>query len=198
MSGEFNNYCQLNNIKSKFNYDKIGGTDNEPIWKISLFIDNAFIDSIEEKSKKNGKEYLINQFMKNKDDDKKDIEIKYDFDKFSSIELDNYNKIILIDADNTVKLEKFNSNILYIFFSAKNAIKDRILIWKMNNPNVKYIITPSTISDATDHYMSFYLGWISNKLENKQLYILTKDHFGEALEKFIPNCKHIANEFELN
>jgi len=105
---------------------------------------------------------------------------------------------ILVDFENvphTDKIEnliKNNDNFTLIKFASINH---------SNLHMVDYVI-PTTTKDATDHYIGIYLGMLISTIKKKiNIYILTKDHFGEVLEIIYqkinnPNIcvKHFTNQ----
>lgn len=86
---------------------------------------------------------------------------------------------ILVDFENTPHTDKLeallpnNPSITLLKFASSNH---------SNLHKVDYLI-PTKVRDATDHYISLYLGMlIATIKENLTVLILTKDHFGEILE----------------
>lgn len=107
--------------------------------------------------------------------------------------------ILLIDVENVdFDPDHLPKNLLILIFAAKNTTKIKICNLALQRRNCFLMITKSVGKDAADHYMTFTLGQIS-LLRNKSQYvfILTRDKFGQNLEYFTTNCRHICSLNEL-
>lgn len=115
------------------------------------------------------------------------------------LNMNSYNIIILVDADNCdVNLDASQyPKTLFIFFCAKNTTKRVCFQLQERYENCYVFISQSVGRDATDHLLTFTAGIIAcaNRItkRNPVQYILTKDHFGEYLERFTPNTKFICS-----
>lgn len=119
--------------------------------------------------------------------------------KYCSIQAilgEQYHQIYLIDGDNCHitddKIFEDNSN-LFIYFVAKNNTRPYPFLHQEKYDNCCVFISDSTNRDATDHLLTFNLGKMSILWKDKKYYIVTKDHFGECLEKFMTNCQFICS-----
>jgi hypothetical protein len=113
-----------------------------------------------------------------------------------SVPVEIYSRIYLIDGDNCMVTndETFDdTDSLFIYFVAKNSTKRSVFSHQEKFSNCCVFISDSTNRDATDHLLTFYLGKMSVLWNNKNYYIVTKDHFGECLEKFMENCHFICS-----
>lgn len=190
---KLNEYAQKNNCIVEFIEKRVGGEDHAPLWKIILLINKKEVNVVTEKSKGEGKQQLAKLFLDSLANPS--IHKQIIFDSFETINFKEYSKLLFIDADNLFP-DPTRKDFLYLYFSTKNAIKDKIISYQCNS-NVKYIITPSTIQDANDHNITLFIGKVIMLKQVFSIYILTKDHFGEALEKLVLNCKVLSSLIEL-
>ncbi len=112
-----------------------------------------------------------------------------------------YKNIVFHDIDNvnldTRFMNTYKSNTYFLFFAARNSTKLQSLK-TINNDNFYTYVSGSIAKDAGDHLLSFYLGIFSHLYNDKfDFFILTKDHYGEAVANFI-NAKHACTIEELD
>lgn len=125
-------------------------------------------------------------------------------DSVYDIDFKKYKTIFLIDSENCELIDQDIDkypNALFIFFCAKNNTKTYCFKMQENRPNAYVFISQSIGRDAADHLLSYIFGIIQcidnfNKISHF-FYILTKDHYGECLEKFSDNIKHICDMNEI-
>lgn len=114
------------------------------------------------------------------------------------INLNMYDKVILVDGENVeIDPNKVNTDMLVLIFVAKNTSKNIVFELQQNYPNYYVFISQNVGRDAADHLLSFYAGKLSIINPDKNYYVLTKDHYGEFLEKFMNNCKYICSLHEI-
>lgn len=113
------------------------------------------------------------------------------------INFSKYDSILLMDGDN-VDISEIEDNILILIFVAKNTTRHKVFKLQ-NNENIYVFISDSVGKDAADHLLTFNAGILHHLLFDKDMnyYVFTKDHFGELLEKFMPNCKYICSINEI-
>jgi hypothetical protein len=109
-----------------------------------------------------------------------------------------YQTIYLIDGDNYTISEEEEKvfeepDSLFIYFVAKNNTRPQPIQQQHKHDNCCVFISDSVSRDAVDHFITFSLGKMSILWNEKKYYILTRDHFGECLQRFIPNCKFICS-----
>ena len=128
------------------------------------------------------------------------------------IPIAHFEIVYLIDGDNcNVTNESLfaNEKALFIYFIAKNNTKPFPFAHQAQHRNCCVFIADTVARDAVDHMISFFLGqmtilWAPNAVGRAsghhrvpttthviQYFVVTRDHFGECLEKFAPNC-HLA------
>lgn len=177
--------------------DRINGPDHEPVWLSKLqFNDKVYTaDGYSKReaeanvAKKAYSDYCPKPVQEVK------IERKQKVDNMKDIDFGLYESILLVDGENC-DLDKVNSNMLVLFFAAKNTTKNKIFEYQMNHKNCYVFLSQSVGKDAADHLLTFYAGKMS-MMTNKKTYVLTKDHYGEFLEKFMDNCKFICSLNEI-
>jgi hypothetical protein len=122
--------------------------------------------------------------------------LRQKYASLTDIPNDTYQLIYLIDGDNChVTHEEMFMEIhsLFIYFVAKNNSHRYPFAHQEKYANCCVFISDSIGRDATDHLLTFYLGKMSILwATNKTYYIVTLDHFGECLEKFMQNCHFIC------
>jgi hypothetical protein len=122
------------------------------------------------------------------------------------ISIDNYQVIYLIDGDNcNVENEHVfkNKTCLFIYFIAKNNTKPFPFAHQEQYDNCCVFVADTVARDAVDHMISFFLGqmvilWSTSlaslsRPQDRQYFIVTRDHFGECLEKMAPNCHLVCS-----
>jgi len=178
------------------------GMDHLPEWKATIKVGDKIFEGIDTSKKDAGSiaaqkayEFLI--------DNKteiiiKQLERKQKVDNLEDIDYSSYNEILLLDGENC-NLNEVNNNMLVLIFAAKNTTKNNIFTLQQNYNNCYVFLSQSVGKDAADHLLTFYAGKLSILLKNNNIkyYVLSKDHFGELLEKFMPNCKFICDANEL-
>ena len=206
------NYVQEHCQKYKHDLPKyitkrIGGDDHKPEWQSEvvmfdmMFRGNAgtkidaeqmvaqklsnYIKSLTKPNVQN-KQSVIQEGIKQK------VKSVYDID-FSK-----YKIIVLIDAENCdADVSDFGKYETYcfIFFCAKNTSKKKCFEFQNNYANCFVIISDSVGKDAADHLLTFTAGKIEVLTKNKGIsyFVLTKDHYGEYMEKFMEHTKFICS-----
>lgn len=197
-------YCQKNSLQfPSYQSDRIGGYDHNPEHKVIIKLGEIEFSHKCKKIKEGENtvaemlyNFLINQENKkeNKIKDNGNIEllvIDQDIlNKFKTWipKIEKYNKIIFTDLEN-VNLSEKDVNLddtFFITFKAKNCSKSLI-----RSPNVLNIICPFIGKDVADTSLILFVGMIYNSFNNK-IYIYTKDHYGDALARFV-NGYHICD-----
>lgn len=184
------------------------GTDNEPIWKstVTLMNDKSYggisktKTDAEMSAAKNAYEYLIlnGSGIGTRQNTTSSVPRLQKTKNLTDININNYKRILLVDGENCdLEIERVDSNILVLIFVSKNTTKNLVFRLQHNNPNCYVFISNSVGRDAADHLLTFYAGKLSVLYENIECYVLTKDHYGEFLEKFMNNCKFICSIDEI-
>ncbi|QKF94329.1 double-stranded RNA-binding domain-containing protein [Fadolivirus algeromassiliense] len=199
-------YCQRNGLKLPMYSDPTRidkNKDNDPTWQsvVSLFDGCSFygIDNTKRGAEliaaKDAYEYILNKYKQ------QEIKISYK-QKVSSIYEIPYkifNKILFIDGENCdFDIEKLDTDTLLLIFVAKNTTRKKVFEYQEKYDNCYVFISESVGRDAADHFLTFTAGKLSAlSIYEKQFYVLTKDHYGEYLEKFMNNCKFICSIDEI-
>lgn len=183
------------------------GMDHMPEWKASIKIDDKIFEGINSTKKdassiaaQKAYEFLTGNMTQGKEIIVHHIERKQKVKMFEDIQFNNYNDILLIDGENcNIDFSKINNNMLVLIFAAKNTTKNNIFTLQQNHNNCYVFLSQSVGRDAADHLLTFYAGKLSILLKDNNInyYILTKDHYGEFLANFMPNCKFICDDSEL-
>lgn len=129
---------------------------------------------------------------------------KQKVDSVHIIDLKNYKTIFLVDSENCEltdqDIDKY-PNALFVFFCAKNTTKMYCFRMQESRSNAYVFISQSIGRDAADHLLSYILGIMvcidTYKNTEHSYYVITKDHYGECLEKFNSNIRHICDLNEL-
>lgn len=195
-------YCQKQNIKfPTYNTVKIGTTENNQIiWKCTAFLENYpncdGIDLTKKAAEIRAAESLYN--IINKDLPQQIYQYKrYQKSQIKDLPFNDYQRIFLIDGENCdFNIDHINKDLILIFV-AKNTTKNIVFELQEKYNNVFVFISDSVGKDAADHLLTFYAGILSVTNSDSQYYVLTKDHYGEFLEKFMKNCKYICSLDEL-
>jgi hypothetical protein len=106
-----------------------------------------------------------------------------------------YQTIYLIDGDNChVENEGMfgTPTALFVYFIAKNTTKPFPSEHQQRFENCCTFISDSIGRDAADHLLTFTLGQMTAIWTDKKYIIVTHDHFGECLEKFVSGCRCIC------
>lgn len=121
------------------------------------------------------------------------------YQKYESLEkspINKYKNIYLVDGDNcNIVNEKLfdDPNNFVIYFIAKNNTKPFPMTHQKTYENCCVFISDTINRDAVDHLITLYLGKMTILIPDKIFYVVTKDHFGECLEKFVKDCHLICN-----
>lgn len=114
------------------------------------------------------------------------------------IQLRNFqeaDRIILLDTDN-ISLNHEQMETTYstqiLAFTAKNTTKTNIFDLERLFPFVHVFISDRVGRDAADFLLAFYAGKLSMLDLDKDIYILTRDHYGEHLETFLDRGKFVC------
>lgn len=116
------------------------------------------------------------------------------------IQFDNDIKVLLVDGENAdINISIFDETLIVLIFVAKNTTKNVVFEMQAKYKNYYVFISESVGKDAADHLLTFYAGMLEiiNKDKLIHYYVLTKDHYGEFLEKFMKNCKFICSTDEM-
>lgn len=180
------------------------GIDNAPIWKSTVTFLNITFNGIST-SKKDAEsiaanhayEYIINSKQININN-QKSIPFNQKVKNINEIQVDKYKLVLLVDSENCdFDIKKLPSDILILIFVSKNTSKKIIFQFQNDYENCYVFISDSVGRDSADHLLTFYAGKLSILYGNLQYYVLTKDHYGECLEKFMSKCKFICSIDEI-
>ncbi len=117
----------------------------------------------------------------------------------NDINVANFREVLLVDSENCdLEIEKINNDILILMFVSKNTTKKVVFQLQDKYNNCYVFISESVGRDAADHLLTFYAGKLSILYGEMQYYVLTKDHYGEFLERFMSKCKFICSIDEIN
>lgn len=197
-------YCQKNNISLpiyKTDRSDKTGQDHNPTWKSNVIINKMSFSGIG--STKTKAELIAAQIAYEhitlKTIAKPIIEIvrKQKVKSLEDIDFGAFDKIILVDGENCNVNQIDDANVL--IFVAKNTTKNIVFELQSKYDNYYVFISDSVGKDAADHLLTFYAGQLHvlNKNPDAQYFVLTKDHYGEFLEKFMYNCKFICTTDDL-
>lgn len=195
-------YFQKNGLPlPKYQTLKIDGMDHQPVWQARLQINDTIYEA-EGKSKTeaeiNVAEYACLNYCKNPVKTEIKLDRKQKVNDITEIVFDKYESIIMVDGENCdIDMAKINSNVLVLFFAAKNTTKNKIFEFQTKYDNCYVFLAQCVGKDAADHLLTFNAGKLS-LIINKKTFILSKDHFGEFLEKFMNNCKFICSLDEIH
>lgn len=198
---ELQEYCQRNAIElPKYKSSRIDNDrDHEPIWQCEIVFNNKSYRTVS--GTKKGAEVKIAEMIIGELQPKQQITTiikKQKIDDILKIDFSRYIRIILIDGENVDILENnFKETDLILIFVAKNATKNNVFKLQTQLDNCFVIISDSIARDAADTLLIFTAGRLAVKLSDRQFVIITKDHFGESLQKCLDNCKHICSTQDL-
>lgn len=198
------------------------GIDNAPIWKSTVIVANISFNGISGSKKdadniaaNHAYKYIISidqSFQKNvnmninKNINKnininvsqKSHNIYQKVQALNEINVHNYKIVLLVDGENCdFDITKLPNDTLVLIFASKNTSKKNIFQFQNDYENCYIFISQCVGRDAADHLLTYYAGKLSILYENMQYYILTKDHYGEFLEKFMNKCKFICSISEI-
>ncbi len=199
-------YCQKNNLDfPKYDTQKIGTTENNQIiWKCTVIFNNyPNCDGID--LTKKGAEiraaallYTLIHDQNLNSDNSNNIKRIQKINDIKTINFNLFKRIILVDGENCdFEIKKLDSNDLVYIFVAKNTSKNIVFELQEKYNNCYVFISECVGKDAADHLLTFYAGILSMIHPNGTYFVLTKDHYGEFLEKFMCNCKFICSFDEL-
>jgi Double-stranded RNA binding motif len=175
-----------------YNTVRIGGDDTHPIFASTVTIGGNYFTETEIGCSKIEAEKAVAKTAY----DTPKLSLSQKYADIRDIPIDNYRKIYLIDGDNYhITEEKVfeESSSLFIYFVAKNNTGHIPVIQQQTYENCCIFISDSIGRDAVDHLITFYLGKMSILWNNeKNYFIVTRDHFGECIEKFMSNCKLVC------
>ena len=181
------------------------GIDNAPTWKSTVtLLNNITFDGIST-SKKDAEiiaanhayEYIINSKQINRNN-QKSIQFNQKVKSINEIQVNEYKLVLLVDSENCdFDIEKLSRDILILIFVSKNTSKKNIFQFQTDYENCYVFISDSVGRDSADHLLTFYAGKLSILYGDLQYYVLTKDHYGECLEKFMNKCKFICSIDEI-
>lgn len=181
--------------------NRIDGLDHEPVWQAQLELYGTIYES-NASSKKEAELKVAEQAYL--DYCQKPVKLENKIDRqqkvkeLHEIDFNRYHSIILVDGENCdIDISKISSNMLVLFFAAKNTTKNKIFEYQSTYDNCYVFLSQCVGKDAADHLLTFYAGQLS-RMTDKQMYVLTKDHYGEFLEKFMNNCKFICSLDEIH
>jgi hypothetical protein len=202
-------YCQKNKLEiPRYETNRTGGIDNKPEWASCVNIFNKTFNSNIMNNKTLAELDVANKILLFLDQQNKSnhvgnnqIKIAQKCDSIYNIDLEKYNNFILIDAENCdVNRDNLNvySDTLFLFFCSKNTTKTYCFKLQQEYENCFVIISQSVGRDASDHLLTYIFGIICNEHHNlgkndSRYYVLTKDHYGEYLEKYNDCTKFICN-----
>lgn len=210
-------YCQKNQLSMPIYHTTRceGYKDNEPMWEANVTcVVNAQIFQALGKTKKEAElkaaDLMYNSIFKTKTSStstsmpnniaKPTISRQQKIDDITKIAIREYDTIILVDGENCdITFDQLDEHNLVLIFVAKNTTKNIVFQHQFIHKHCYVFISESVGKDAADHYLTFMAGKLSmmDVMKNKQCYVLTKDHYGEFLEKFMPKCKFICSLDEM-
>ena len=179
--------------------------DNNPVWNSVMKIDGKTFN-FEGKTKKEAEigvakivyDYLTKNSLLEKKKDTTLVNRSQKVYQLNEIELDKFNKIILIDGENCdFSMDKLEEDTLVLIFAAKNTTKNIIFQHQVKYDNCYIFLSECVGKDAADHYLTFFAGKLSMMNLNSNFYVLTRDHYGEFIGKFLENCKFICSLDEI-
>ncbi|ARF09607.1 double-stranded RNA binding motif-containing protein [Indivirus ILV1] len=197
-------YCQKNNLEfPKYDTHKISTTENNQIiWKCSINFKNYpicyGIDLTKKGAEIKAAAELYTFIDKSVQEKVKQYKRTQKSNDIKSLNFRSYDRIILVDGENCdFEIKKLNSKDLICIFVAKNTSKNIVFEHQEEYENCHVFISECVGKDAADHLLTFYAGILSVIHPDGKYIILTKDHYGEFLEKFMRNCKFICSLDEL-
>jgi hypothetical protein len=200
-------YCQKNNLDKPY-YDSwnIGITNKGTmIWQSRVSVKGLHITSIDgvdvikKQAEQKAAALLYYDLIKynNTNNNNNIIKRSQKIDDIQDIDFTLYSRIILVDGENCDFDMNRLLNDLVLIFVAKNTTKNKVFEYQEQYDNCFIFISDSVGQDAADHLLTFYAGILSIINGEGNYYVLTKDHYGECLEKFMKNCKFICSLDEI-
>lgn len=198
-------YCQKNNLETpEYNSKQIGKSENNTIfWQSILSVNGLTTDAIDTTKKAAEQKaaaimYTCLQEYYNQTISNNQIMRKQKVNKIDELNLKVNNRIILVDGENCdFEIHKIDKRDMVLIFVAKNTTKNIVFEYQEKYENCYVFISESVGKDAADHLLTFYAGILSVINRYGNYYVLTKDHYGEFLEKFMKNCKFICSLDEI-
>lgn len=199
-------YCQKNELLSPaYTTHKIGTTENNQIiWQSILILNELKTDSIDttKRGAESGAAALMYLLLKETQEKSTNIDSsigrKQKIDKIQDINFKLYDRIILVDGENCdFEMDQLKETDLIIIFVAKNTTKNIVFKFQEKYKNAFVFISQCVGQDAADHLLTFTAGVLSVVNVEGKYWVLTKDHYGQSLEKFMKNCKFICSLDEL-
>lgn len=203
-------YCQKNGLALPvYSYPiRIDmNRDNEPVWQsvLTIFDGTQFKGNASDKKTaemncaKDACEYIALKYKQTEQKSVKEINYNQKVTDIYGIQYIGFNKILLVDGENCdFDIKKLPANTLVIIFAAKNTTKKKIFEYQENYLDCYVFLSECVGKDAADHLLTFTAGQLSVMHGSKQFYVLTRDHYGEYLGKFMKNCKFICSINEMN
>lgn len=187
----------------KYQTEKINGLDHDPIWQSKLEL-NGHIYIGDGSTKKEAESVVAGKaFINYKKIIIPDVKVERKQKKeLMEIDFNQYSTVLLVDGENCdidmIKL--INSNVIVLIFAAKNTTKNKIFEYQTSYNNCYVFLSQCVGKDAADHLLTFYAGKLSMMpiITNKKIFVITKDHYGEFLERFMLNCKFICDLDEID
>lgn len=180
------------------------GIDNAPTWKSTVTLENGSMFDGIAGSKKDAEiiaanhayAYITSKQVKFPKQSNQTIYQKVQ--DINEIQIKNYKSVLLVDGENSdFDIKKLSNDILILIFASKNTTKKNIFQFQNDYINCYVFISECVGRDAADHLLTYYAGKLSMLYDDMQYYVLTKDHYGEFLEKFMRKCKYICSIDEI-
>lgn len=166
------------------------GIDHEPTWKSCISVNGiefTGIGNTKREAECKAAEDAMKQFQQKKE------YVLIEKESFYNIDFNLYKGVFLVDGENHNFKTHFPNTHAVLIFVAKNTSKHIVMELQEHN-NVFVFISDAVGKDAADHLLTFYAGKLSIIIKHDFEYIIvTKDHFGEFLTTFLPNCKFSPN-----
>lgn len=215
--GFVNEFCQKNKLLlPQYDTKRVGGHDHDPIWESRLtLLNKTFMSTNKSKIQAETNvaklcyDYLQNnksiancttvtQPITSQAVQKLTLQVAQKCASVYNINFSDYQKIVFVDVENCeIALDQEYENILFLFFCAKNTTRKTCFGYQNKYKNCFVFVSQSVAKDAADHLLTFNAGIVEclNKMNKHkpQYYIITKDHYGECLEKFMDNCHFVCS-----
>ena len=211
-------YCQARNLHMPIYYPPVradNNKDNEPIWKSELKLFDGTVyngyhqtkKGAEAEAAKKAMGYIRASSHYTKyvyiETSEREITVTKSNGRIRKIKdvteipLTKVDVFLLIDGDNCdLRNLPSHKNMCILVFVAKNTTRN--LDVQNTESSCFIMVSESVGKDAADHLLTFTAGKLSVlSAPDTTFYVLTKDHFGEHLEKFMPRCKFICSVDEI-
>lgn len=195
----------------QYTSERVGGEPHDPIWRSSVVVSNGDVFEGDKKSSKKLAEQSVAQIALesvvgtdfcSSHISKKSIWVQEYHEEEYSFDFKSKNKkvAVLIDIENVPSAlsefigRVFTTNLkIYVFISKGHPIIEKIEGTKSyEDPRVKMIVVPSTRSDGADVGMTMMAATLIERKSYDTYFVITKDHFGEALADCIRNYGKMA------